>query len=112
MDLTYLRKMAGGDAATEALLLRMLAEELERDLPRVRQLCHGQQWSELTKLCNHLKSTLLFSGDRILTEANNQLLDYAEKKGQSGLLVEPCLLMIERNGERVLTHVRQLLAKR
>lgn len=109
LDLSYLRQMSGGDEEMQRLLLEMLAAELDRDLPRLHQLAQAKNWSELAGFCHHLKSTLLFSGDKMLIHANSQLMEHARKDGQTGLLVEPCLTIIEKNGRQVLREVKRLL---
>lgn len=109
IDLSYLEKMAGGDVSTKKMMLKVLRDELSKDVPRVKGLYQGQDWEELSRFCHHFKSTIVFSGNQRLIQANEKLWDIAKRKGQNANQGEQLISTIESQGRRVQQEVQQVL---
>ncbi|MEZ4985356.1 MAG: hypothetical protein R2795_10025 [Saprospiraceae bacterium] len=99
--------MSGGDAMVMQQLLTTLAEELERDIPKARHLYAKGDWKKLEQYCHHLKSTLSYSGDKSLIDANLALWEIA-KKGGAGK-ADAILKTIETRGAFVMKELKQIL---
>jgi HPt (histidine-containing phosphotransfer) domain-containing protein len=109
LDLSYLETMSGGDENTQKLLLEALLKELANNQQTARQLCEQQNWLELERFCHHYKSTLSFSGDKTLINANAKLWSMAQKEGADARTLNSTLTVLERNSQSVAREVSRIL---
>lgn len=109
VDLSYLEKMAGGDASTKKMMLKVLKDELAKDLPRIQGLYRNQDWAELSRFCHHFKSTIVFSGNQRLIRANEQLWDIARREGQNGQKADQLIRTMISQGRGVQKEVQKAL---
>lgn len=116
LDLSYLETMSAGDPHTMKLLLENLLSELNNHKNTARRLCETEDWAELDRFCHHFKSTLSFSGDQALINANLQLWDYAkaqlEHKKVHPKDIQQQLMLLERNSQKVAQEVSRILKNR
>lgn len=113
LDLSYLETMSGGDSRTMKTLLETLLKELKNNHQAPRKLYEQKDWINLDSFCHHYKSTLSFSGDQALINANLKLWDLAKKhlknKEVNPKEVQQQLTIMERNGKKVATEVSRIL---
>lgn len=109
LDLSYLATMSAGDENTMKTLLEALLTELKNHQTTARDLCEAQNWAELERFCHHYKSTLSFSGDKTLMNANAKLWDIAKKKGSDSSTLNNLLKVMERNSQNVAREVSRTL---
>lgn len=109
LNLSYLEKMSAGDSKTQKMMLKMLLEELERDLPRLRRLCDTEDWDQVSRFCHHFKSTLVFSGNKTMLDANNRIWEHAKRQGKSSARIANSLRTLESQGKRVAAEVKRTL---
>lgn len=109
LDLSYLETMSGGDLKTMSTLLEALLKELNDNRQTARRLCNQKDWPGLERFCHHYKSTLSFSGDRALINANLQLWDIAKARGGAPSLLNNQLNLLERNSQKVAQEVKRIL---
>ena len=110
LDLSYLETMSGNDRNTQKLLLEALLKEVKTAGKTARLYCEREEWMPLARFCHHYKSTLSFSGDPRLIDANAALLRIAEADGVAAPgAVERNLVVLERNGQAVIREVQRLL---
>lgn len=107
LDLSYLETVSAGDADVFKELLEMLQTMLENDLPKARKLYSAQRWTELGRFCHNFKSTLSYSGDEPMMQANQALWDITAlpDKSQAPAQIE----ILETRGKTVLQEVTRLL---
>lgn len=109
LDLSYLETMSGGDENTKKILLEALLKELGDNRQTARQLCEQQNWPELERFCHHYKSTLSFSGDKTLINANAKLWKIAQERGSDARTLNSTLTVLERNSQSVAREVSRIL---
>jgi HPt (histidine-containing phosphotransfer) domain-containing protein len=113
LDLSYLETMSMGNTNTMITLLEALLSELKSDQHTARKLCEQKDWVGLERFCHHYKSTLSFSGDKALINANLKLWDcaikYLENKEVNPKDVQQQLTIMERNGQKVAQEVSRIL---
>lgn len=109
LDLSYLKTMSGGDPQTMKSLLEALANELKNDLPRARKLYEAENWEGLERFCHHFKSTLSFSGDSALINANLALWDIARSTPSADQKGIGVIKELERRGKMVAQEVNRIL---
>lgn len=73
IDLAYLRLMAGGDAATQTALLRLLLDDTPGEIAEMLLMAAAGDWISLKKSCHKMKSTLSFVGNHSLSELNAEV---------------------------------------
>ncbi len=109
-DISYIEKMSAGDKDTQKQLLKILISELQNDLPRAVQLLNDNDWEGLTRFCHHFKSTIAFSGNKKIINANLQLWDIAKKKGKVAD-AQRALKSMNQESKKIERHVKSLLRK-
>ena len=109
LDLSYLEKMSAGDRNTKKMMLRMLLEELEKDLPRLRSLIETEDWDQIARFCHHFKSTLVFSGSNSMLEANRRIWDHAKRNGRTSTRLGAQMRTLESQSKRVKSEVSRVL---
>lgn len=113
LDLSYLETMSTGDTNTMRILLENLLSELNNHKNTARRLCETEDWAELDRFCHHFKSTLSFSGDKALMNANLKLWDCAKAqlkhKKVNPQVVQQQLTLLERNSQKVVQEVSRIL---
>lgn len=113
LDLSYLETMSGGDTTTIKTLLEILLKELKNKYQAPRKLYEQKDWINLDSFCHHYKSTLSYSGDQALINANLKLWDFAKKhlknKEVNPKDVQQQLTILEHNGKKVATEVSRIL---
>ena len=107
LDLSYLETMSAGDADVFKELLEMLQTMLKNDLPKARKLYAAQKWTELERFCHHFKSTLSYSGDGPMIQANLALWDITTQPDKSQAVAQ--IEILETRGKTVLQEVTRLL---
>jgi HPt (histidine-containing phosphotransfer) domain-containing protein len=110
LDLSYLKTMSAGDPQTMKTLLESLLNELKNDLPKARKLYQRKDWKGLERFCHHFKSTLSFSGDPVLINANLALWDLAQTAPTADRQGDKLISQMERNGRSVSQEVKRILA--
>jgi HPt (histidine-containing phosphotransfer) domain-containing protein len=109
LDLSYLETMSAGDANTMKTLLEALLNELQNNQHAARRFCEQKDWVGLERFCHHYKSTLSFSGDKALMNANLKLWDIAKKEGSDAKGIQQELSLLERNSQKVGQEVSRIL---
>ena len=113
LDLSYLETMSAGDTHTMKILLENLLSELDNHQNTARRLCEKEDWAELDRFCHHFKSTLSFSGDQALINANLKLWDCAKAQLKNKKIkpgdVQQQLTLLERNSQKVAQEVGRIL---
>ncbi len=109
LDLSYLEQMSAGDRNTKKMMLKMLLDELEKDLPRLPRLVETEDWDQIARFCHHFKSTLVFSGSNAMLEANRKIWDHAKKQGRTSTRLGAQLRILETQGKRVSSEVKRVL---
>ncbi|RMF02722.1 MAG: hypothetical protein D6772_03145 [Bacteroidetes bacterium] len=117
VDLSYLEKMAGGDVATKKAMLELLHNELSEKIPQIPRLLKSRDWDAIHRFSHHLKSTVVFSGNKTLIRANQELLDMMEDrkhnppKNPDPARADQLARVISTQGQRVQREVAQILKK-
>ncbi|WP_367392309.1 hypothetical protein [Lewinella sp. LCG006] len=109
LDLSYLETMSTGDANTMKTLLEALLQELKTNQRTARKLCEQKDWVGLERFCHHYKSTLSFSGDKALINANLKLWEIALEEGRDPKGIQEQLMLLERNSQKVALEVSRIL---
>ncbi len=109
LDLQYLETMAGGDPKTMKTLMETLLNELTSNKTTARRLYQQQRWVELDRFCHHFKSTLSFSGNSQLINANLQLWELAKNAGGNPNEGKKIIADLERQCQRVTRELNQVL---
>lgn len=109
LDLSYLETMSAGDTNTMITLLEALLTELKNNQHSARKLCEQKDWVGLERFCHHYKSTLSFTGDKALVNANMKLWDIAKKEGRDPQNMQQQLTILERNSQKVAQEVSRIL---
>ncbi len=112
LDLSYLDKMSGGDLSTKKQMLEVMQQEITQDLPRLEQLYEARDWEEMERFCHHFKSTVVFSGNKALVNANQKLWDMTRsRKGPDAERAAQLIRTIKSQGQRVNREVAGLIKK-
>jgi hypothetical protein len=105
--------MSGGDPRIMKTLLETLLKDLKNNYQAPRKLYEQKDWINLDRFCHHYKSTLSFSGDQVLINANLKLWDFVKNhlknKEVNPKDVQQQLTILERNGQKVATEVSRIL---
>lgn len=109
LDLRYMETMAAGDQETMNALLTSLRQELSNSRGVARRLYQNAQWAELERFCHHFKSTLSFSGNTQLINANLQLWDMAKSSGGNTAMADTVLRELEQGCQAVVRELNQML---
>ena len=109
LDLSYLNAVVGADNDVRKTILSLIVKEFDESIPLLRQLFQQRKWEELSRTCHHFKSTLDFTGSRILLDANRNIWDCANSGGLQMSAAADCLQQLEAHSEAVKAEVRQLL---
>lgn len=109
LDLQYLRTMTSNDEETMKTLMETLLKELDRDYRKARNLYQERRWSELERFCHYFKSTLSFSGNSSLINANLQLWELAKNNGGSTQIANKVLSELERQCQSTARELRSAL---
>lgn len=81
LDLSYLNKVVAGDPEIRLTILSMLIVEFDEAVPQLQELWRQKDWPELARFCHHFKSTLSYTGDAQLDQANSYIWEYAKNGG-------------------------------
>lgn len=109
LDLRYLETVAAGDQDTMNELLKGLRQELNTNRTKARRLYQDSRWEELQRFCHHFKSTLSFSGNTQLINANLRLWDMAKQGGGNATDASRVLQELEQGCQAVLRELNQML---
>jgi HPt (histidine-containing phosphotransfer) domain-containing protein len=110
IDLRYLEKMSAGDIETKKLLLEMLIEELQSAVLEMRVLYRQKKWPELLNVSHKMKSTLAFTGNKELIEANRSFWQQvSERKDME--VKSHCLDLLESRCPVVISELKEEYAK-
>ncbi len=77
IKLDYLELMAGDDPKIRQTLLELLLSDLRTELPRMRDLFEAEDWAELYRSAHKMKSTLDYSGNEAMQQANLNILSHS-----------------------------------
>lgn len=111
LDLQYLQTMAGGDKEVVKKLMKTLLKDLKDNTAKARKLCQQERWSELDRFCHYFKSTLSFSGNTPLINANLQLWGIAQKEGANATapLINKLLKQLEQQSQLTIRELQNAL---
>lgn len=109
LNLQYLETMSGGDRNTMKTLMETLLNELNSNKTTAWRLYQQQRWSDLDRFCHHFKSTLAFSGNSKLINANLQLWDLAKNSGGKPTDGKKIIADLERQCQLVARELSQVL---
>lgn len=109
LNLHYLETMSGGDKQTMKTLMETLLQELNSNKTTARRLYQQQRWSDLDRFCHHFKSTLSFSGNSQLINANLQLWELAKNSGGNPNEGKKIIADMERQCQAVARELSRVL---
>jgi len=109
--MSYIEKMSAGDKDTHKQLLKILVDELKNDLPRAPRLLANKDWEGLARFCHHFKSTIAFTGNNSLINANLQLWEIAKKEGKTSGNPDGILKTMQQQAKRIEREVVAALKK-
>ena len=109
LNLQYLETMSGGDKETMKTLMETLLQELNSNKTTARRLYQQQRWSDLDRFCHHFKSTLSFSGNSQLINANLQLWELAKNSGGNPNEGKKIIADMERQCQAVARELSRVL---
>ncbi|MBK8703336.1 MAG: Hpt domain-containing protein [Saprospiraceae bacterium] len=110
INLSYLNKMAGDDVEMQRTLLIMLFEELSAAIPQMQRYLEKEQWDELKSAAHKMKSTLSFTGNAVMQEANMALWQRLSDGIYSPPL-SPLLQVLSQTGPKVIEELQQASAE-
>lgn len=74
IKLDYLEMMAGNDPTIKQTLLELLIADLKTELPKMRAQYEAGNWADLYQTSHKMKSTLDYSGNEAMQQANLHIL--------------------------------------
>ncbi len=108
LKLSYLERMAGGDAEDRRQLLKMLVQDLAAYPEKMQAAFQEEDWPRLEKQAHYFKSTLPFTGYQKLIGLNQALYqslrDGADVEHLPGLLQQ-----IKKESQAVLAEAQRAL---
>ena len=83
INLDYLDLMSDGDDDMKKVMIKMLLEEVPKEVSKMNEVYQASDWNQLKEVSHKLKSTLAFIGNPVLTDTNQKVEDIA--KAEQGI---------------------------
>lgn len=108
LELSYLERMAGGDAEDRRQLLKMLVQDLAEYPDKMQTSFQNEDWPRLEKQAHYFKSTLPFTGYQKLIDLN-QSLHQSLRTGKRAADLPGLLQQIKKESQAVLVEAQRAL---
>ncbi|GJM31145.1 MAG: hypothetical protein DHS20C18_01460 [Saprospiraceae bacterium] len=110
INLDYLELMAGNDPQVRLTLLELLLSDLRTGLPQMRALFEEKKWTALQQAAHKMKSTLDYSGNQAMQQANLSILNYSGDQ-QDPQEIDLSLTQLEKLSSSVLIELEEAMIK-
>ncbi len=108
IKLDYLEMVAGNDPTIKQTLLELLLADLRTEIPKMRAQYEARNWADLYQTSHKMKSTLDYSGNEAMQQANlNILLNCGDQHNPSA--IGPALRELEAISVDVLAELEAIL---
>ncbi len=79
INLAYVDRMSGGNKTIRRQMLDVLVQELKKGIPQINTALRRGDCDQLERACHSFKSTLMYTGNQAMQDANLRLLSMSRQ---------------------------------